>query len=166
MRFTIRRFRPDDFRRLWEIDQSCFARGIAYTQFELKSYIRRPKAFTIVAELELEQETTEDQKEPDRILGFLIAEHGPNTGHIITLDVRQSARRHRVGSKLLESAEHTLKMWNCGKIRLETAVDNINALTFYKRHGYNVSGTIPRYYSNGVDALLLEKELHSQFPTR
>jgi len=40
-------------------------------------------------------------------------------------------------------------------------VDNIAALSFYKRHGFNVVKTIPRYYSNGVDALLLEKDLLS-----
>jgi len=30
---------------------------------------------------------------------------------------------------------------------------------FYKRHGYSVVKTIPRYYSNGVDALVLQKDL-------
>ena len=33
------------------------------------------------------------------------------------------------------------------------------ALAFYKRHEYSVVKTIPRYYSNGVDAFVLEKEL-------
>ena len=42
---------------------------------------------------------------------------------------------------------------------LETAVDNLAALSFYKRHGYNVIRTWPRYYSNGVDALVMKKEL-------
>ena len=42
-------------------------------------------------------------------------------------------------------------------VRLETAVDNSSALSFYKRHGYDVLRAIPHYYSNGVDALVLEK---------
>ena len=42
---------------------------------------------------------------------------------------------------------------------LETAVDNVAALSFYKRHGYSVVRTWPRYYSNGVDALVMRKEL-------
>jgi ribosomal protein S18 acetylase RimI-like enzyme len=44
-------------------------------------------------------------------------------------------------------------------VRLETAVDNANAISFYKRRGYNVMQTIPHYYSTGVDALLLEKDM-------
>jgi ribosomal protein S18 acetylase RimI-like enzyme len=44
-------------------------------------------------------------------------------------------------------------------VELETAVDNVSALSFYKRQGYNVTKTQPRYYSNGVDALVLEKPL-------
>jgi ribosomal protein S18 acetylase RimI-like enzyme len=40
-------------------------------------------------------------------------------------------------------------------------VDNRDALAFYKRHGYYLIKTVPRYYSNGVDALVLEKDLLS-----
>jgi len=47
----------------------------------------------------------------------------------------------------------------CRSIYLETAVDNAAALAFYKRHRYDVIKTVPRYYSNGVDALVLEKNL-------
>ena len=39
MRFTIRNYRPEDFRTLLAIDQSCFAPGISYSAFELKTYI-------------------------------------------------------------------------------------------------------------------------------
>ena len=43
---------------------------------------------------------------------------------------------------------------------LEAAVDNSTALAFYKQHGYSVIRTWPRYYSNGVDALVLKKNLN------
>jgi ribosomal protein S18 acetylase RimI-like enzyme len=44
---------------------------------------------------------------------------------------------------------------------LETAVDNLPALAFYKRHNYFLLKTLPRYYSNGVDAFVLQKDLLS-----
>jgi ribosomal-protein-alanine N-acetyltransferase len=96
------------------------------------------------------------------IVGFLVAEIGRRgIGHVITIDVRAEARRHRVGSTLLAVAEEKLRNAKSHAVRLETAVDNTSALHFYKRHGYDVIRVIPHYYSNGIDALLLEKNLVS-----
>lgn len=152
MEFTVRSFKSEDFGTLWEIDQSCFPPGISYSRQELKSFIRRQRAFTLVAEGEAE----------NSVLGFLVAEaSGRDIGHIITIDVRSEARRHHIGSALLSAAEARLRSAKCASVRLETAADNVTAITFYKRHQYYVLGTIPRYYSNGVDALVLEKDLLS-----
>jgi ribosomal-protein-alanine N-acetyltransferase len=158
VQFTLRDYRPEDFNTLWEIDQSCFAPGIAYSQFELRSYIRGSGTLTLVAEAA----ESEGPSPTSRItLGFLIAEARRGAGHIITLDVRSQARRHGVGSTLMEVAESRMAGAKCRLVRLETAVDNVSALAFYKRLQYDVVETIPRYYSNGLDALLLEKSLLS-----
>jgi len=159
VRFTIRNYRPEDFATLLTIDQFCFAPGIAYSAFELRSLIHRRASFTFVAEEKAPAELSAEFPEGASILGFLVGERTRAVGHIITIDVVREARRHKVGSALLELAEEQLRLANCTFVRLETAVDNISALSFYKRHGYHVTQTIPRYYSNGVDALLLEKDL-------
>lgn len=174
MRFTIRDYRPGDFATLWGIDQSCFPPGISYTPFELKTYMCRWGAFTLVAEADEDrgaqaggEEIPLIEEDGNGIVGFVVAERGRRgRGHIITIDVRSVARRQRVGSLLLDSAEQRLRLSACATIQLETAVDNVAALSFYKRHGYNVIKTIPRYYSNGVDALLLEKRLPSPVSSR
>ena len=163
MHFTIRNYRPEDFTTLLRIDQSCFDPGISYSAFELKTYIQRRQAFTFVAEERQEAEGPKipGSREGASVLGFLVGERSRAIGHIITIDVVAEARRNKVGSALLRLAEKQLRLWNCALVRLETAVDNLSALSFYKRHGYHVIQSIPRYYSNGVDALLLEKDLHS-----
>jgi ribosomal-protein-alanine N-acetyltransferase len=145
--FTIRDFHPTDFDTLWKIDQTCFPPGIAYSQAELKLYMRRRGSFTLVA------------AEAEKAGGFIVAEGNRGLGHIITIDVIAAARRSGVGSLLLNSAESRLKANQCRAVELETAVDNVSALSFYKRHGYSVIKTFPRYYSNGVDALVLQKDL-------
>jgi ribosomal protein S18 acetylase RimI-like enzyme len=94
----------------------------------------------------------------DKPLGFIVA-HDGSTGHVITIDVDTTARRAGVGSLLLRAAEDRLRAAGCRAVGLETAVDNLSALSFYKRHGYNVIRTWPRYYSNGVDALMMKKDL-------
>lgn len=135
--------------------------------------MRRRASFTLVA---VNQESGESDGPPSAVkkdkhltgpdlwdaavAGFIVAEAGARArGHIITIDVIPSARRARVGSLLLRAAEDRLISVECRSVELETAVDNLSAIAFYKRHEYSVIKTFPRYYSNGVDALVLEKTL-------
>jgi len=146
--FAIRDFKPEDFETLWQVDQQCFPPGISYSRQELKVYLRRKGSFTLVAV----------GRDGATIAGFIVGYGGP-TGHIITIDVIAEARRSGVGSLLLRAAEERLQAAGAKAVGLETAVDNLAALSFYKRHGYSVVRTWPRYYSNGVDALVMKKEL-------
>jgi len=157
VRFTVRDHRPEDFTTLWEIDQACFLPGIAYSQSELKTYMRRWGSFTLVAEAAADNQSNRAMAQ---IMGFLVAESGRRgVGHIITIDVRPETRQSGVGSALLVAAEARLRAAKNSAVRLETAVDNASALAFYKHHRYDVIETVPRYYSNGVDALVLKKNL-------
>jgi ribosomal-protein-alanine N-acetyltransferase len=149
--FTLRDADSRDFETLWRIDQQCFIPGIAYSHRELATYMALRGSFTIVM-------TDQESK----IVGFLVATVRPNAiGHVITIDVLPEVRRLGVGSKLLTAAEDRLYKLKCHTVSLETAVDNKSALDFYKRHQYSAVKTIPRYYSNGVDALVLQKDLLS-----
>lgn len=154
----IRDFDPEDFERLWQIDQECFPRGISYSRQELKAYMRRRSSFTLVAEDVSPNKTTAANDGGGSIQGFIVA-HGGLTGHIITIDVIAPARRLGVGSQLLAAAEDRLCAGGSRAVGLEAAVDNRAAVAFYKRHGYSVVATWPRYYLNGVDALVMKKEL-------
>jgi [ribosomal protein S18]-alanine N-acetyltransferase len=170
--FALRNFRPEEFETLWRIDQQCFAPGISYSRLELATYLQRPNAFALVADRTEEGETGPPSKVSNgtsnpglasaATMGFIVAETGSRgTGHIITIDVLASARRAGIGSQMLRAVEERLRAAHCHAVILETAVDNQPALSFYKRHGYDVVKTLPRYYSNGVDAFALKKDLLS-----
>jgi [ribosomal protein S18]-alanine N-acetyltransferase len=166
VKFSLRDSRPEDFETLFQVDQRCFATGIAYSRMELSSYIRRKNSFTLVAEREISpEETSIRNSDAASILGFLVAHSSARgEGHIITIDVLPAFRRSGIGTSLLSAAEDRLRIWNCHSVRLETAVDNHAALAFYKRQGYFVQGAITGYYPNSMGALVLRKELLSPAP--
>lgn len=149
----IRANRPEDFDQLWRIDQACFAPGIAYSRRELTWYMRRSRAFTLVGE--------QQHDGTSEIAGFIVAESdasGP--GHILTIDVHPHFQRSAVGSQLLAAAEERLIQEQSRSVLLEVAVDNQPAIKFYKKHGYQIIETLPRYYMNSVDALVMGKKLN------
>ena len=144
----IREFSPSDLPVLSEIDEACFPPGISYSREELAGYIAFRSARTWVAE------------DGGAIVGFLVANREPaRVGHIITIDVLESARRRGTGSRLMEVAEEWASKARLRIIYLETAEDNLAAQRFYEALGYRKVEKIERYYSNGLAAWMMVKSL-------
>ena len=80
-------------------------------------------------------------------------------GRIITIDVAPPAQHSGLGTLRLTSADAELKAAGCDYVSLEVAVDNAPALAFYKKQGYSVLKTLPRYYLDSIDGLLMGKKL-------
>jgi ribosomal-protein-alanine N-acetyltransferase len=156
--FVIRPYRAADFDRLWQIDQACFAPGIAYSQMELSGFITRRNAITLVAE-----HAAPDHHEASRseaVIAFAVAQPYRKSGRILTLDVLPEARRFGLGSRLMLECEARVLQRGCTEMFLETAVDNEAALKLYHKHGYRILRTLPGYYhAHGLDAFLMGKKL-------
>ncbi len=150
VQFRVRSFRPKDFETLWRLDQLCFEVGISYSETELRHYMELKTAFTLIAETEARS-----------VAGFIIGHRRRGGfGHVLTIDVDPQFRQQGVGSLLLGEAQDRLAREGCDIMFLETAVNNLAAIAFYKRHGYAVVRTLPRYYhATGVDAFLMSKRL-------
>jgi len=150
---TVRKYQPGDFKRLLEIDQSCFVEGIAYSEEEMGYFLTMPTAISLVG------------VKDGAILGFIIADRfrprraSRSMGKIITIDVAPAGQHGGVGALLMASAEAELKQAGCDYVSLEVAVDNEPALSFYKKHGYSVLKVLPRYYLDSIDGLLMGKKL-------
>jgi [ribosomal protein S18]-alanine N-acetyltransferase len=159
----VRPAAAEDFETLWQIDQNCFPPGIAYGREELQWYMKLPRAFALVGESK------------GKVVGFVLVSIAQvkakkrgagaaestieSVGHVITIDVLAKWRRDGVGSKLLAQAEDQLRQEGCRTVLLETGVDNDSAIRFYKKHGYSVMRTLPRYYLDSLDAFLMGKKL-------
>jgi ribosomal protein S18 acetylase RimI-like enzyme len=148
--FTLRDVALGDFDALLRLDQECFVEGIAYTEKELGQFLHHRGAFTIVAE-----------DAAGKLAGFVIALVQKKFAWIITIDIRPDARRHGLASRLMREVEARLREREIIGVMLEVAVDNVPAITFYKRLGYEISRTIPRYYLNKLDAFEMIKSLDS-----
>jgi ribosomal-protein-alanine N-acetyltransferase len=144
----LRDYTPNDFDAIWQLDQICFAEGIAYSRDEMRMYLALRSSFCIVAETD------------GQLAGFTIVDsRPPRPGYIVTIDVAPEARRIGVASALLAETEKRLGQQGSPGIRLEVAVNNQGAIGFYKRHGFSEIGVKPGYYNGRLDALSMKKAL-------
>jgi len=141
----VRAYQPHDFDALYNLDQSCFPRGIAYSKTTLRYFLALSSAECLLA------------VEQDKVAGFILSELDGPLAHIITLDVGKAHRRSGVGSLLLNATEESLFARGVCTVFLETAVDNQAALKFWSHHGYGVDGTLKRYYLGRIDGYEMRK---------
>jgi ribosomal-protein-alanine N-acetyltransferase len=146
-KISLRPYTPEDFESLYEIDQACYAPDIAYSRPELRAYLRFPGADCLIATLRRKS------------VGFCLSAHQEHRGHIITIDVLDSYRRHGVGSLLLKDAERRLSEYGVREVSLETAIDNHSAIAFWQKHGYRTRGIWRGYYPGGRDAYAMIKSV-------
>jgi [ribosomal protein S18]-alanine N-acetyltransferase len=151
MNCTLRDYSPTDFERLYEIDQACYERGIAYSKRILRWYLGQRGSFCVVAE---------GRNEPDaEVQGFLIAQARGEEGYIITIDVLESHRRGGIGTALLQETEQRLARMGVRYVGLQTATNNKAGVAFWERHGYRSSGVARGYYLGRIDAYEMFKKL-------
>jgi len=120
----LRDYAPNDFDAIWQLDQICFAEGIAYSRDDMRMYLALRSSFCILAESD------------GKLAGFTIVDsRPPRHGYVVTIDVAPEARRLGVASALLAETEKRLRQQGSPGIRLEVAVDNQPAIGFYKKLG-------------------------------
>jgi ribosomal protein S18 acetylase RimI-like enzyme len=143
----LRPFQTADFETLYQMDQLCYPRGIAYSRRTLKWFLALPEAECIVAEA------------GGAIAGFILTETDASRAHIITIDVLEAHRRCGLGTSLLCEAERRLAARGVNQVHLETAQDNTAAIAFWQKHGYRKRGVLRGYYLGRVDAIAMVKQL-------
>jgi len=97
------------------------------------------------------------------VAGYVIADtvpnHGTPLGHVKDLAVRPDQRRGGVATALLKRALSVLAAAGSESAKLEVRADNDGAIRLYRRFGFEHRKTIPNYYSNGEDALVMVRLL-------
>ncbi len=148
----LRGIERTDLDALFALDHECFRVGIAYSRADLRYYLSHPRSFSVLAE-----------DSAKCIVGFAIAEsyleEGRRIGHIVTIDVAPAARRQGLGRMLMEAMLDHLCAADAVTVRLEVAIDNVDAQAFYERLGFVKTGRIRGFYLGTLDALTMKKPL-------
>jgi ribosomal protein S18 acetylase RimI-like enzyme len=94
----------------------------------------------------------------ERMVGFIAADIRPSQrmAWIATIGVLPEYRGKGIGTGLLEACEQELQV---DAIRLNVRLSNHTAIRLYKSLRYQQVGRWPHYYSDGEDALIMEKEI-------
>ena len=137
----IRKFNPNDLKRVYEIENMSFAQSYGINMF---------------------------QQLYEMGVGFLVAEDNcyvvgyvifwlkyENQGHIISIAVDKNYRRRNVGTRLLIKAISILSLLKLDTIYLEVQENNSGAVEFYKTFGFKIDRVVPGYYGDGDGAVIM-----------
>ena len=95
------------------------------------------------------------------LIGFIAGDprNSLKIGWILTLGVLPEWRRMGIAQALLSECESRLKM---DKIKLTVRRGNDSAIRLYEKLGYRQVNIWRKYYRNGEDGLVLEKEMEAK----
>ncbi len=135
---------------LLRIERECFT-AEAYTREYILRLLKSPNAIAFLARIDCD------------VAGFaigLVERRGAvGIGHVATIDVAVKYRRKGIGITLLKEVEHAFIKRNIRTVYLEVRDDNAAARKLYRKQGYEEAKQLEDYYSHGVNALRLVKNL-------
>ena len=141
-----------DLQNLVALERECFTTE-AYTERQIRDLLESPNAIAFLARIDAD------------IAGFVISlveeYEGAKIGHIVTIDVAIKHRRKGTGLTLLKAAEDALLERKARAVYLEVRADNTSALQLYSKQGYVKTEILENYYSRGIRALRMMRNLES-----
>lgn len=93
------------------------------------------------------------------LVGFLIAADFVDSYNLLLIAVKEEQRGKGIASKLIEKLEELAKEKGIEKIWLEVRESNFKAIGLYQKNNYKNIYTRKKYYFDGENALIFEKEI-------
>ena len=142
---TYRSWKFEDILKISELEKECFSDPWTYRMF-VEGF--SSKLFYGVCAVE-----------DGEIVGYACETVLFENAEVDNIAVAESCRRRGVGKKLLKKLETEAKERGARVILLEVRVSNAPAMTMYLKEGFKGIYVRPRYYPDGEDVVVMQKEL-------
>lgn len=152
----LRKFAMNDLASVTHINEACLPEN--YSDIFFVDLARRYPETFVVAE------------EDEKIVGYIMCriEMGLSTfglggvtkkGHVVSVAVLPESRRKGVGKALVLKALDGMRGYGAKQCYLEVRVTNEEAISLYKKLGFEVARSIHGYYADGEDAFVMSVKL-------
>jgi ribosomal-protein-alanine N-acetyltransferase len=149
---AVRRCQPEELASLAALHARCFPET-PWTPHALALLLAQPGTAAFLAE------------QQGRLLGFLLLRRAADEAEVLSLGVDPASRRQGLARRLLAAGEAWLGA-AIARLFLEVASGNAPALALYRTLGFRQVGRREKYYADGGDALVLQREVPGPGGTR
>ena len=148
----IRDMTENDLSQVMEIENSCFLHP--YKEKDLLYEINENPVSNVWV-----IEYSNPSLGLKHIVGFVDYWVTFDSGTICQIAVHPDIQHSGIGSILMEEVKKDAYAKRVKTITLEVRESNVNAINFYKKHGFIISHKKEGYYSNGEDAIYMILEV-------
>lgn len=160
----IRQAVQADLLAVLRIERASFDQPWPFSAFE--RYLGEPGFLVAVTEENVSSGYGTSDSASESVVGFVVANlvpnHGRQFGHVKDIAVHPECRGRGVGRTLLERALQVLDIHGARSVKLEVRASNERAISLYQDFGFEYLRTMPRYYDDSEDALILVVDLDAQ----
>jgi ribosomal-protein-alanine N-acetyltransferase len=146
---VVREATRADLLEVFRIERTSFPQPWPYGAFE--GFLGTP-GFLVA-------ECRDEGDDPGTIAGYIVADtvpnHGNPIGHVKDIAVHPDHRGQGIGRRLLERGLAVMDGHGAARVKLEVRDGNEAALSLYRDFGFTHHHTIPGYYDDGTDALVM-----------
>jgi ribosomal protein S18 acetylase RimI-like enzyme len=123
--------------------------GDRLSRRSLREFIRSPRVTLLVADCD------------GSVAGYALLAYrkASQIARLYSIAIEPETTRRGSGSALVSSCATAALRRGCRKLRLEVRVDNVAAIRFYEKLGFQAFGHYADYYEDGAGALRLELDL-------
>lgn len=143
---TIRKAMPSDAALLYELEKKLFSsENYPLSRGSLAYHIRNNLLY--VAEVD------------NNLAGYVLVLIKRINAKLYSIGVSEDYRGRKIAKELLALTAKELISLSFKRLLLEVRVDNVAAISLYKKIGFSVVKTVKSFYLDGCDAYLMEADI-------